>query len=231
MTWSSLIVPRLGMLAVAGLCLTAGLQPAQATVLAPGGSCAGCTAFTSADLGVLQASISVAVQSPAPGGASVWSGVLRSAVYTDGVAGGATDGLVFIYQFLYNSGTEGIHRISDFNFTSFITDFGFIVGDPDGGGIFTAGNQAFATGDRSSVTGGTVGFNYDGNLIGTAETSYTMVVKTNATSWTTAIAGVANGGTANAASFAPIPEPGTYGLLALGMGGLIAIARRRKLNA
>ena len=234
MTWSSLVGPRLGMLAVAGLCLTAGLRPAQATVLTPGTNCAGCTAFAAGDLGTLLAT-SGDIPVTSPGGASLWTGILRAKVYTDGVIGGATDGLVFVYQFVNSSGSDGIHRISMINFTGFATDVGFIAADPDGAGNFTAGTQAFQTSDRGAGSGSTVGFNYDTvvptDLINAGETSYTMVIKTNATSFATGLTGVINGGTQNVATFAPIPEPGTYGMLAIGMGGLIAIARRRKLNA
>jgi len=228
MTWSS-ISSRLSMLAVAGLCLTAGLRPAQASLVAPGGSClqAACGAFA----GVLGAQLDTTGNLPidSPGGASLWSGNFRSAVYA-----GDGSGLVFVYQFANSSGSDGIHDITMINFAGFVTDIGYLAGDIDGAGAFTAGTQNFSSADRSAGSGSTVGFNYDAvpaDFITAGETSYTMVIKTNAVSYGRGLSSVINGGAQNVASFAPVPEPATYGLLALGMGGLIAIARRRKLNA
>lgn len=99
------------------------------------------------------------------------------------------------------------------------------------------GNQAASTADRS--VDGVVGFNFLPGLLGKitpGETSDILIVRTNATTFTAGTMGIIDGTAGFAAAFqpsgapplvGPIPEPGTFGLLASGLVALVGVARKR----
>lgn len=162
----------------------------------------------------------------------------RTAVYRDPI----TQELDFVYQFFIQPGAStGVNRLSAGDFRQYFTGLFQTASDIDGvngtlPGAFVAGQQAATTG--TSDMGGTsniVGFNFQSGGLGQVdanESSYTLVVRTNATQYGAGFFQIIDGGTANILGFAPVPEPGFYiAPLAMGMAGLVVIARRRKLVA
>lgn len=186
-------------------------------VLSPGPGTFAPTAFTAADLGGL-----VATTGPIAVSTTHYSGTLVASVHNDGVAGGATDGLVFVYTFTHTgAGTETldpVNRITHTSFAGAITDVGTIAN----------GGQFATTVDRQSAS--TVGFSFPSpDTIASGESSYVMVVKTNALYYKIGTTNLINGDIFKGATFAPdVPEPTFYGVMALGLAGLFAAKYRRR---
>lgn len=202
------------------------LSPLGATVLAPGGctglGIAGCpgavASFNGDPLGTFVIGSTSVVSTAAI------NGTLRAAVYKKD-----DDTLDFYYQFT-SAGPNAIRSITHFDFTGWTTDVGVRSDDIDGAGgsvgvNFVAGVQGPTFIDRQSAS--TVGFNYQDPLptLGTGEVSYTMVVKTNSKIWAVGNTAIIDGISVNVATFAPVPEPTFYGLLALGVAGLFGASR------
>ncbi len=159
--------------------------------------------------------------------AGTTSGTLESAVYLDGST------LDFYYQ-VTNASTSAtaLARETDTNFKGFATNAGFRTdGSTFTGTSFVNGTVLPATADRD-VTGSVVGFNF--NLpdpkaeIGPGETSYVLIISTNATQFAPGNASIIDGGTETVAAFQPagvpvgaVPEPALGGLLGLGLVGLV----------
>lgn len=151
-----------------------------------------------------------------------YSGWARAAVYN---VGGYLD---FYYQYQADPlSKHGIERLATFDFTGFkVTAFETNAAF----GIFTAGTTAADSIDRD-ITGGVVGTNYlpnDNGKIDPGDTSYTVILRTDATKYTLGSLGIINGFASNAAAFAPaVPEPETYAMILAGLG-LLGAARRFK---
>jgi hypothetical protein len=143
-------------------------------------------------------------------------------------AGGTLD---FYYQLsTVAGGSDGPNRITGFNFGGFTTDvFQISNGSAITGGGFVDGSISAIGADRSGGTGATVGFNFTNTVFTPGMTSLVMVIRTNATSFTTGSFGAIDGGGATTAGFAPttVPEPSTTLLVASGFLGLAGVARRR----
>ena len=169
-----------------------------------------------------------------------WSGSLFSEVVS-GDARNPLGGLDFVYQITVNSGgnTDGIHRMTVDDFHGFNTDVGFIQG---------SGQKRPTSVDRSSAAG-FPSFGDGGNVVGwnflptqcsplgcfntpgtlaPGLTSATLIVYTNATIFGTTNAQFIDGAIASAGTFAPVPEPETYGMVLAGLGLMGFVARRRK---
>ncbi len=150
-----------------------------------------------------------------------YSGWARTAVYA------TTGGYDFYYQFSNDaSSRNGVKRLTGFDYSGWNVD---VFQTSAAFGIFQVGNNDIDTTDRDSS--GVVGFNFSpatGGKILPGTTSYTSILRTNATHYTVGSFGVINGFAGNAVGFAPaIPEPETYAMMLLGVG-VLAWFRRNK---
>jgi hypothetical protein len=168
------------------------------------------------------------------------SGTMLSAVYLEG---GTLD---FYYQIELNASAtncgaavgqhpcDPLSRMTATDFFGFTTSLGFRT---DGGslvGPFTNGTVAPVTGDRNSV-GDVVGFNFnppDSAKIQPGQTSFVLVISTDATTFTTGNVSLIDGGTTTVASFEPsgtppTPEPSSLLLFGTGLQSAAGVIRRK----
>jgi hypothetical protein len=152
-------------------------------------------------------------------------GSYRAAVYTNG--GGTLD---FVYDF--NEDPTGqlsaLESATMSMFAGYTTDVMFVVNST----TLVQPNNGF--GAPSSVTR-----TFDGNVVkfffpilgvGAGQASDTLIIRTNATTYTTGYYSIQDGQTSNLQGFEPsaAPEPGTIGMLGSALLGLAFFARRRR---
>jgi len=153
-------------------------------------------------------------------------GSITEGVYRE--SGGTLD---FVYQFS-NRGPSGTDVISMSNYApfpipnQFSTDVQYSDAVPvdNGAGLFLLPLGANGTNPNPTVTnrtanGRTVSYNFSG----TQGESAILIVKTNALFYEPGTASIHNdaGTPALAGFFAPVPEPGFYGVLAIGLAAVV----------
>ena len=141
---------------------------------------------------------------------------------------------VSIYYQVHNNANslDPIGQLTNTDFGGWTTDVHYPLDAMVGivGGSVFPGTQSATEATRSAGAGGQVRFHFIGAPIGNGElaqgtTSLWHVVRTNAPACTLGNTAVINGGNVNVVTFAPIPEPATFGLL--GLGALSLLRRRR----
>jgi hypothetical protein len=153
------------------------------------------------------------------------------------------------------SSRDAINRMTTVNYAGYTTNVGWTTQDIDGDGGSgsgatavnfvqnASGMQAPNSADQSTGTDGTIGFSFPnataGATVAPGETSRILVIRTNATNYTTGITSIFSDSvfpyppavtTASTNSFAPtaIPEPGTYVLMGAGLLALGLVRRKRQ---
>lgn len=130
--------------------------------------------------------------------------------------------LDFVYSILDNAtSTANISRIAAANFTGFNTDVGYFTAT-----AFPGGTILPATVDRSTTN--SVGFNF--NSFGPGAESLVLVIKTNATTFSSGSLTVVDSGgsSASVTAFAPVvPEPELGWPLGFSLLGMAVYWRRR----
>jgi hypothetical protein len=220
-------------LTAAALGLALLTSPAHANVITPG-TTANPDVFATNPLtsGTIVANTGVQNYSAAQNGNSI-TGTAQNWVVS-GYAGnpyGAND-LTFVYQVSLTGGTNNsntaviLERVTGAGFdTVFSTDAGYNT---------ASGQVAPITVDRSQ-NGNVVGFNFipPGSNITVGQSSYLLIVATNATNYIAQSMSVQDGVSANANAYGPqvpptIPEPTTMVLAGLGTLGFTGYGLRRR---
>jgi hypothetical protein len=160
---------------------------------------------------------------------------VNSAVFSDPTNPFGAGDLIFVYQVLNSaSSLDGVGRVTAIDFTGFQTDAGYTSTGSALGGVFTDGTIAPQLVDR--VSADVVGFAFNAPLtvpIAPDQTSVVMIIKTDATAFTTGHTNVIDGGVTTFDSYQPAttsttPEPAAFVLLGTGLLALAGIGRRRK---
>jgi hypothetical protein len=154
-----------------------------------------------------------------------YNGTARTAVYE------TATGLDFYYQFTNNeSSKNGVERFTGYDFSSLGASAVSVFQTGAAFGMFTAGTETSDYADRTAP--GVIGFNFIPNAhskVNPGTTSFTQIIRTNATAYQVGNFGLLDGIGDNAAGFATaVPEPESYALLLAGLGMIGTIIRRRK---
>ena len=213
------------LLAAAGLLLGVGGASVDATLLPTGGSLFPVPAEPDPTGGAVMPPTGMTV----PFASGGFSGTLTSTV-TAGDPSNALGGLTFTYLLTNDAvSSNAISRVTVDSFTGFMTDVSYQTPAP-GGSVLPS------LVDRS--TADVVGFSFLPTAVSGAfgvlspgTSSSLLVVQTDATTFASTSAFVIDGATVNVSSFAPIPEPGSFCLAALGVICLMAYACRRRSMA
>ena len=201
------------------LALLAGIGAAQATALVINTPTTNIDIVASSFGGTLLASATTLINN------SSYNGTARTAVYS------TASGLDFYYQFTNNaSSINGVERFTGFDFSSLGANAVNVYQTSAAFGVFVSGTEAADYADRTGL--GVIGINFvpNGNSkVDPGTTSFTEIVRTNATSYNAGNFGLLDGYGDNAAGFATaVPEPESYAMLLAGLGMIGTIIRRRK---
>lgn len=212
---------------------------ARATVLNPGDGDTFPDVFPAADELALMTSHTGSFATPSPATKGTFTdGVFKAGPNVVCPAGGCLD---FVYQFSVALGSANpLLSLSGSDFTGVKTDVGFVVdGSSLPGGKFVTGDIVNFAGAVARPSAGSVIFKFGppNAPLQHGDTSAVLIIQTNATKFIACdlCVGVVGGGpTTNVSGFQPVPpvpEPGFYGLLAIGLAILSWSASRRRQAA
>jgi hypothetical protein len=149
--------------------------------------------------------------------------------------------LDFVYQFSNNYSGDGVDSAAVSHYNDKVGPWGWATNAyytntlPAGfGGLGAPGPSGNASSVLESANAGTISFDYN-NGLETGVSSY-LIVQTFANNYEPGVFAVQDSLNYNShvlglPAFQPVPEPGFYGLLAIGLGALVAVRFRRKQTA
>jgi hypothetical protein len=154
-----------------------------------------------------------------------YNGTARTAVYK------TETGLDFYYQFTNNASSKnGIERFTGYDFSSLGATSVDVFQTGAAFDMFTLGTEKSDYADRTGL--GVIGFNFVPNThskVNPGTTSFTQIIRTNASDYVVGNFGLLDGIGDNAKGFATaVPEPESYAMLLAGLGMIGTIIRRRK---
>jgi hypothetical protein len=167
--------------------------------------------------GTVQAGTGVAVPFASAPGPGQYSGTLTTTVIANDPSN-TLGGLTFAYRLTNDaSSLASLDRMTNLDFAGFQTDVSY---------------QTPASGVKPSSVdrdagGSTVGWNFSalsGGVIPAGQASALLVIQTDAHAFAPVNANILDGSPAVVASFGPVPEPGTLGLVCL---SIVALRQRR----
>ena len=208
-------------------------EAVSASLLAPGttlppdifSACPGCT---------LEASLNSGPITVSNGQGITLTFDALSAVYADPSNPFGAGRLDFVYQLAnLSGGNDFIGRVTAGVFSGFMTDVGFTAtGSALPGGLFVNGTQAPQLVSRSATVpnnGATVGFIYNAlapSTFAPGTTSTALIIQTDATNFKAGNVNLIDDVVGSTAAFepaTPVPLPGTFLLLLLGVAGLAVL--------